>query len=468
MTSVCNSALQLFAGIPDLADLTGAVAAIELATSLRGPGDCASTSWCRIISACAKGYICVETRLINDVPHSVVCAVAPPCRVLSRNRAVAAVRYLLRCGITMSWRAGAGGAPVRGLSRVPSGESLYDPSLFQMSCLGIHVRRDASLSDLTPLGPGGVRCAVAAFTDGSYKPHTGQCGGGVVLCLRHALVSGFIPGDGNTVNAAAPAPSAGCSWAGELTGVLIALLSVPVDVDLYFAVDSAGEPPVLECDIVSFGMLLRTGNHALVVTIRTLISLRARYGAVTKFRWIPAHTGGDDLDSVMNAVADVLADRGASMGPAPPFLVNEEDAVFWLFGEGAFVSREPFCDVFTHVAGNLSKLLRAGMRDRAMADWQLKPSQGLVAAASPPSLKRLICLVLRTEEPVLHMFLMLFSTRQSPTSDRVCFEQHKTGPALKCWLCPARQSALHIYCCRHACCDGGSCCRCTSGYRAAR
>jgi hypothetical protein len=42
---------------------------------------------------------------------------------------------------------------------------------------------------------------------------------------------------------------------------------------------------------------------------------------------------------------------------------------------------------------------------------------------------------------------MLFSTRQSPTADRHCFGHMRTPAALKCWLCPGAQSALHVFSC---------------------
>ena len=189
------------------------------------------------------------------------------------------------------------------------------------------------------------------------------------------------------------------------------------------------------------------GDHVLVVTGRNLIRLRSGFGAPTHFRWIPAHTGGTDLDSVMNSEADRLAGLGARRGPSPPFLANEEDVVFWSLAPGALESPDPLEDVASHISGNFSARLRRGLLDRAMGSLQRLPAQGMVARASPSSLLRILRLVIRSAEALLHLFLMLFSTRQAPTADRHVFGHMRTPAALKCWLCPGVQSALHVFSC---------------------
>ena len=227
------------------------------------------------------------------------------------------------------------------------------------------------------MGPVDVGVSIAVYTDGSYERSTGRCGGGAILCDKASLLPGFVPGRHNTVHLTVPAPAASASWSGELASVVASMLATPVNVELWFAVDALSEIPVLtrECP-ESFGRRLRMGDHALVVTGRNLIRLRSGFGAPTHFRWIPAHTGGTDLDSVMNSEADRLAGLGARRGPSPPFLANEEDVVFWSLAPGALESPDPLEDVASHISGNFSARLRRGLLDRAMGSLQRLSAHG--------------------------------------------------------------------------------------------
>ena len=449
VSSICNAALYFFAGIPDFADLAGAVAAIELTTSLRGPGESASTTWDRIHSACRLGQLSLMRVDVGGVALNVVRAASNA----PLNRAARAIRYLLSRGITLSWRVMPDGTPVRGVCRWPNAESrLCDPRSLPLTCLGVPVRFVSSLADIAPVGPVGSRSVpcgetIAIFTDGSFDPSTSRCGSGVVMCKLDDLVPGFVPDASNTVRFSLPAPAAGRNWAGELTAAVAAYASLPLDVSTVLFADAKSIFPVLGAPVMPFGRLLRTGNHALAVTGRQFLGLRSLWGASSADEWVPAHTGGADPRSVMNSAADLQADLGACVGPSLPFLVNEEDAILWSFRDDAFHSDRAFCESFYHVAGNVTAVLRGKVRERAMSEWCRKSSQGRVASASPESLLHLIRLVKREADPVLHFFLLLFSTGQSPTADRVCVDRQCTRAALKCWLCAGLQSAIHVFRC---------------------
>ena len=322
---------------------------------------------------------------------------------------------------------------------------LVDPYFLPLSCLGFPVLPRVSLDRPAPVGPfrGPTRPA-AAFTDGSFSPFSGGCGSGVVLCHASRLESPSSLAGAPLVTLAVPAPAAGKNWAAELVGILVAMLMVPVNVSLDIYTDAESAELVVRRRVLPLGARLRSGCRALVVTIRWLICLRASFGGKTSLHPVRAHTGGKDTLSLLNAVADRLAGEGAVLGPSPPFLINEEMAVFWSITVGADGVRK-----LEHIAGDLRPVHSKKLKSSALAEWTGKPSQGLVVKSNPGSLLHLIRLVRRANDHWLHMFLMLFSTRQSPTADRMLYGADRVGLATVCHLCgKAHQSALHVFSCR--------------------
>lgn len=154
----------------------------------------------------------------------------------------------------------------------------------------------------------------------------------MVLCHASRLVSSSSLAGATLITIAVPAPSAGKNWAAELVGMLVAMVPVNVSLDIYTDAESA--ELVVRRRVLPLAAR-RAGCRALVVTIRWLISLRARFGGRTCRHPVRAHTGGRDPLSLLNALADRLAGEGATLGPAPPFLINDlELAVFGPFMSG--------------------------------------------------------------------------------------------------------------------------------------
>jgi hypothetical protein len=154
----------------------------------------------------------------------------------------------------------------------------------------------------------------------------------VVLCHASRLVSSSSLAGATLITIAVPAPSAGKNWAAELVGMLVAMVPVNVSLDIYTDAESA--ELVVRRRVLPLAAR-RAGCRALVVTIRWLISLRARFGGRTCRHPVRAHTGGRDPLSLLNALADRLVGEGATLGPAPPFLINDlELAVFGPFMSG--------------------------------------------------------------------------------------------------------------------------------------
>ena len=174
---------------------------------------------------------------------------------------------------------------------------------------------------------------------------------------------------------------------------------VPVNVSLDIYTDAESAELVVRRRVLPLGAR-RAGCRALVVTIRWLISLRARFGGRTCRRPVRAHTGGRDPLSLLNALADRLAGEGATLGPAPPFLINEELAVFWSIHVGADGAQK-----LEHLAGDLRSVLLQKLKRSALADWAAKPSQVLVVNSNPGSLLHLLRLVCRVNDPGLHTYM---------------------------------------------------------------
>ena len=165
--------------------------------------------------------------------------------------------------------------------------------------------------------------------------------------------------------------------------MLVAMVPVNVSLDIYTDAESA--ELVVRRRVLPLGAR-RAGCRALVVTIRWLISLRARFGGRTCRRPVRAHTGGRDPLSLLNALADRLAGEGATIGPEPPFLINEELAVFWSIHVGADGPRSSNTSLETSglccCRSSSALLLLTGPRSPARSLWSTR-TRGRFSTALP-------------------------------------------------------------------------------------
>ena len=128
------------------------------------------------------------------------------------------------------------------------------------------------------------------------------------------------------------------------------------------------------------GPQLNSGARSLFALGRRVLAERERHDASCHFHWVRAHTGAETTDAVLNAAADVEADRGARGGALPMVLSAELPALFFTAPAGD----EPLADRLLHISGSVGGAFAANER-RALLDRWARQSQGamLRAARSP-------------------------------------------------------------------------------------
>jgi hypothetical protein len=176
--------------------------------------------------------------------------------------------------------------------------------------------------------------------------------------------------------------------------------------------------------------------------------MRSALGTVANFTHVRSHTEGLDIPSRGNSFADRIADEAAvdpNSRPAvdSPFLLNEETVIFWE------AKCADICDDSTplhsrlwHISGNLRNHVKTRVLDNLLKSWQGHRKQ---ARVNGPGLLRQLCAVRKSRDPDLLLYLLLASTQQLPTADRLVWP----APArLLCPRCTRRpQNALHTLCC---------------------
>ena len=446
--AVCTPAVQVFMGVPDLRLLSSTLAAIEMAQCLRSPcSDAYRTSWARVLEAVRKRQVRVRRTTIAGQRHAVVVGVRKPSKSLT-NRAVEAIRYLLKSKVTLSWPVdGAGERIAQTAEPISTVTALGLP----LTTLGIPILELAPLViPIQRLGPVAQPIPLAIFPDGSFFPRTGKGGSGLVICKQGDIDDGVHFDNLAMVTRHIPAPSAGASYGAEAAARVHALLCCPSNCPISLYPDC--EPGIKAATklLRPVGTRLRSGNRALITTERSVLDLRSKDSGTTSYTHILAHTEGDDIHSLLNDRADQEAKRGVGDeddDPVPPCVVNEESAIFWEFGGVTPPIEE---ELLRHVSGSLSVLLRRKMSDAVYASWEAMPTQGVAVSSNRSSFKKLLKLAVGTADTTLHLFLMLFVTRQSPTADRMVFREAATAAAIKCPIagCNHAQSAAHVFSCR--------------------
>jgi ribonuclease HI len=292
------------------------------------------------------------------------------------------------------------------------------------------------------------RSTLLAFTDRSGG---GKCGFGVVLCdPDQTMLPSFSFDDANCcVRLRDGSTKSGDSYAAELTGILAALLSVPLNCNLRIYTDSKSAIDVLLARVISTSRRHALGARSHVVTCRKLMSMRAGAGATTDFVHVPSHTEGKDIPSRGNAAADVEAGLGADgraykESRCTPFLTNEEQVVFWRLPAPADPEQE-----LEHVSGNLRPVLMKAMRYELIRALQALKTQGATARLVGPRLLTHFDMVRRLGEDSLHMYFLLLVTCQLPIPDRVIWPRPPPeSPQMQCIYCGIPSISIgHVYVC---------------------
>ena len=435
-------ALRLALGVLPLHSHARMVKSIELGGALRGGLELhARTAWCRLHRAVADRKLVVEpTRISGASWTSVVSAVDS-----RHNRLTGIVKSLTnsRIGITYQDQSP---CPVY----TPDGVCSADERL------GCSVLRGqlSSLSSWSLCPPADNKPKrVAAFTDGAFTP--GKSGFAAVLCDEEATADvDFSFGPATCTVLTGGSPFSGASYAAEWGALVTALRAVPVNCDLVIYTDSLSAKQVLERPLIAVSRRLRLGARSLAVTAREIVRVRAAHGARTRVHHVRSHTLGRDLASRGNAYADVSAGEAAADSAFDderytPFLHNEERVVFWqlpqLSDDGGGGS-EPL-----HISGNLRDVLS---RQCEAADVRLwanageSNAQGFTARMHGPQLAGLLRRVRRTKDAPLLLFLLLASTRQLATADKLYWPVSSRTPALMaCRHCGKTQTAEHVQQC---------------------
>jgi hypothetical protein len=222
-----------------------------------------------------------------------------------------------------------------------------------LDCLLLDHTDLSTLDDLEMVcPPTEPKCAsIVAFTDGSGGLWPGY---GAVLCLASQWTQpDFAFDPANCVRINGGSARAGGSYSAEMTGIIVALGSVPLNCDLLIPTDCESAIPVVMGLLMSTTRRQRLGSRAQVLTCRNLLELRRCAGGKTTFKHVPSHTELLDFLSYDNAATYVEAGEAAKTeafdeARDTPFTANEKWAVFW--------------DTDTsgpdrHVSGDLRKLL---------------------------------------------------------------------------------------------------------------
>ena len=163
----------------------------------------------------------------------------------------------------------------------------------------------------------------------------------------------------------------------------------------------------------------------LMTVIRRLLALHEH---PVEFAHVYSHTEGTDRRSVLNAVADVLANTGrVAAGGAPGMCLRASslDAVpasLTIKGWG-------------RVLGSYKAALDKKSKGRLTDKWAALPRQGrLVRAARDPVLT-LLKTIVRTRDPKLVRFVLLSSSEWLPTERRLTVSRRDHGRGEACKLC---------------------------------
>jgi len=427
VSSVAHSALYLALGVPPLSEHALVVAGTELGLSLRDlPMSMHSlTTRCRLRAAIRTGHLATSGRQVRGEWWNVVTSVRS-CRT---NRVARVLCLLGKAGVRVSFPQVLPHRRDFTFAAVPPVDPRVGCPVLASGLSSISSYR------VCPPAPGGC-LPVSAFTDGAY----GRGGGGYasVLCSDIALRSALFDfGPDTCLVLQGASPPSGASYTAEAAAVLVTLCSVPVNCPLTVYTDSLSAMQAIDRGLLPASRRVRLGARAFIVLCRSLVAIRWDHEASTTFVHVHSHTEGTDVGSRGNAAADVSAGAARGMGDVPvdPFLMGEEDFVFW--------------DNDFHVSGDLGSLLKRKAMSSQLRHLCSLRTQGAVAREARSRLTEQFDLVRKTRSSGDLLFLLLAATRQTHTADRLVFPlSARTADSLLCRRCGrAGQSADHVFAC---------------------
>ena len=434
VSSVTRPALYMALGIPPLLSYASMVAATELGGTLRDVPDGmhSMTTRARLKSGVRSGHLSTERRIIAGETWVMVTGVKR-CR---SNRVARVLDDLRRAGILVSYRLGPTPPGDLGFTTMP-------PVDARVGCPVLRTTLSSFLRlKMCPPVPGGCR-PVSVYTDGGFGRNAS--GYGVVLCLSSAsTTSGFRFCPATCVVLSGGSPRSGANYSAECAAIIVALRSLPVNCPVLCVSDALSAMQSVSSGLIPASKRVRLGARAFIVTCRKLINIRANHGGTTTFRHVFSHTEQLSVDARGNDAADTVATT-ASKDPQfqqerdTPFLAGEEDFVFWEVKD-----RDEW-----HVSGDLRSLLKARAMSSLLISLQRKTTQGDVAREAGPALLSQFTMVRKVRDAGLLLFLLLASTKQTHTADRLVWPASSRSPAVM--LCPlchrSPQSASHCFSC---------------------
>ncbi len=328
-----------------------------------------------------------------------------------------------------------------------------------------------------PLG-GPVRPHVRIFTDASFDPVSKSASVGWVMCtdwlvenlrlfvhsaprnsmlalLREQRVAGGCRLDGRFDS----------STQAELTGIFLALLTVPLEVSIIVETDSCtsiaairGFPAVV-LDRLSLRNHVRSPHRAILRAIHAVILEKLDYGSVVDFSHTRSHTSSGNLHACGNRAADAWA---AHMREASGAVFRWDWRVFDLPIQMDIEPDGPVANgALRHVIGDPRAAIRRRMLTFHQKRWLASASQSAVVRQSP-SLFPCRWFLENHHGGVDLSFIMMVATRTLPLG-MVAIDMMSKTPAgrdavwaadadMSRWACPlcrdAEDSLDHLLVCR--------------------
>jgi exonuclease III len=223
----------------------------------------------------------------------------------------------------------------------------------------------------------------------------------------------------------------GNNYSVECAGVLSALLDARIDEDVAIYTDCQAHVHAQSHANITHRHRCRSGSRAYNTTIRKVIKARQVAGGCCQITYVPAHTGGTDIHSRANAVADRLAKSARHMyqGTCSPFTYNDEQVLFFtpLFGDHGPPN---------YVSGDLRKVLKSMARVQQQRRWAgCTGRQGAFPKRCSKDIQSYCTWLSKTKNPALLRFAVLAALRQLPTPGRF-FRRRPVVEQLQYGSCP--------------------------------
>ena len=183
----------------------------------------------------------------------------------------------------------------------------------------------------------------------------------------------------------------------EMAGINKALHTPSIEQDLVIWTDSLSSIDCIRRARKGRKNHLRCSARPYVNSILHTLSLRDRVGATTELRFVRAHTGARNKQSIGNAEADRLA-KWAAYAALPPsesmqvdLLYHELPVVLHNFRTQAPTPNNPeIIHTSSPLHGDLRKHLTSHLSSLQIKNWGTRPKRGVLAQTYPSSVSRLI------------------------------------------------------------------------------